>query len=166
MYGVEGEPFLERNQNSPYLRFLQWMYDAPTLLTVPLFRMYRVATMSCYPCRNISNFLFRYLLQVTWMKTWVIKQWHRWGATLFRQQEQFSPHFMIWTGMESGWLFGTYFFDGPINQHACLDKLQKCFLSQLENLDIKDDPCFKQDREPAYYALPVREYLSLAFWGH
>ena len=69
---------------------------------------------------------------------------------------------MIWAGMESGWLFGTYFFDVAINQHAYLDTLQNCFLSQLESFGIKDDPWFKQNGERACYALPVREYLSLA----
>jgi len=52
---------------------------------------------------------------------------------------------MVWAGMKNGRVFGTYFFDGPIKQHAYLDTLQICFLSQLENLGIKDDPWFKQD---------------------
>lgn len=82
--------------------------------------MYRVAAISCYTSRNISNILLRYLLQVTWMEIWVIKQWHRWGSTLFRQLEQFPPHVIIWSGLKSGWLYGTYFFDGPVNQHSLL----------------------------------------------
>jgi len=70
-------------------------------------------------------------------------------------------HDMGWDG--SGRLFGTYFFDGPINQHAYLNTLQNCFLSQLEKLGSKDDPWLQLDGEPAYCALPVRECLSLAF---
>jgi len=66
--------------------------------------------------------------------------------------------------MDSGRLFGTYFFGGPINQHVYLDTMQNCFLSQLEKLGIKDDPWLQQDGEPAYYVRPVREYLNLAFW--
>lgn len=136
MYVVEGEPFLGIVH---IYGFVQWMHDAPTVLKVSLFRMYKVATMSCYPCRNINNILFRYVLQVTWMQPWVIKQWRRWGSTLLRQLEHFPPPVMIWAGMESGRLFGTYFFDGPINQHAYLDTLQNCFLSELEKLGFKDD---------------------------
>jgi hypothetical protein len=51
--------------------------------------------------------------------------------------------YIFWTTgsfLENGRLFGTYFFDGPINQHAYLNTLQNCFLSQLETLCIKDDP--------------------------
>ena len=109
MYKVEGEIFSSIIGIVHIYGFVQWMYDAPTVLTVPLFRMYSVATMSCYPCRNISKILFRYLLQVTRMEPWVIKQWHQSGSTLFRQLEQFPPHVVIWAGTESERLLGTYF---------------------------------------------------------
>jgi hypothetical protein len=45
-----------------------------------------------------------------------------------------------------------------------LDILQNWFVTQLENLGIKDDAWFQHGGAPAHYALAVREYLSEVFW--
>jgi hypothetical protein len=47
-------------------------------------------------------------------------------------------------------MFGTYIFDGPVNQHAYLDMPQNWFVPQLENLDIKDNLYFPRNGVPAH----------------
>ena len=65
---------------------------------------------------------------------------------------------MIRGGMDNKRLFGPYFCDGSVNQHAYLDMPQNCFMSQLEILCIEDNTSFQLDEAPT--ALAVREYMS------
>ena len=64
---------------------------------------------------------------------------------------------MLCTKTDNKRMFGPYFFDGPVNQHAYLDMVQNWFLPQLENLGIKYNLCFQRNGVPAHYATAVSE---------
>jgi hypothetical protein len=63
--------------------------------------------------------------------------------------------------MDNKRLFGPYFCDASVNQHTYLAMPQNCFMSQLEILRIEDNASLQLDEAPTYYALTVREYMSV-----
>ena len=55
------------------------------------------------------------------------------------------------------------FKDHVINPDSYLDILQNCFISQLEQLNLKHDTVFQQDRALWHFALRVRQFLNWKF---
>ena len=86
--------------------------------------------------------------------------WSKENPYFYEEIENHPPYVMIWAGIDSRHIYGPYFFDAAVNQHAYLAMLREWFIPLLETKGVKDECWFQQDGAPPHFAVSVREFLN------